>query len=136
MVYLTDHPEDLLYQSSKSELYAAWQFRDPESGIATYGMRILEYSAGQSHRFWPKNATFQEFDPSEGDEMETVVETTLRNGLMYIVEVVASNKAGFGSTQKSKGVIIDSTPPTMINVSFITCRFVRINTYNILSLFR
>ena len=39
--YLKDHPQDLKYQTSDSEVFAAWQFHDDESGIIEYKYRIL-----------------------------------------------------------------------------------------------
>ena len=39
--YVRDHPHDLHYQSSDDEMYAAWFFDDPESGIVEYKYRVL-----------------------------------------------------------------------------------------------
>ena len=43
----------------------------------------------------------------------------MRNGLKYSIEVVAMNGAGLGSKHESLGVIVDTTPPVLRNVSVI-----------------
>ena len=39
--YVKDHPHDLHYQASDDQMYAAWLFDDPESGIVEYKYRVL-----------------------------------------------------------------------------------------------
>ena len=39
--YLKDHPQNLHYQTSNTEMYGAWKFDDDESGITEYKYRIL-----------------------------------------------------------------------------------------------
>lgn len=41
VVYLKDHPENLRYQTSDSQMYAHWQFEDEESDVLEYRMRII-----------------------------------------------------------------------------------------------
>ena len=41
VLYLKDHPHNLHYQQSDTQIYAAWQFEDPESGISEYRYRVI-----------------------------------------------------------------------------------------------
>ena len=119
MNYVRDHEENLLYQNSDSHMYTAWQFTDFESDIRTYDMRILQYSGGQAFQFWPLDSKYESYEPDPSNQFrnEEIVNVSLTNGRMYIVEVAAVNKAGLGSTQRSKGVIVDVTDPIMSHVS-------------------
>ena len=41
VVYVRDHPHNLHYQTSDTEMYAAWLFEDPESGVVEYRYRVI-----------------------------------------------------------------------------------------------
>ena len=118
-MYVSDQNESLYYQTSDTQIYAAWQFLDAESDISSYEMRILQYSGGQRHPFWPADSSYRNYTPDVSNQYkhEESVTVSLSNGRMYIVEVIAVNKAGLGSTQRSKGVIVDVTEPVVNSVS-------------------
>ena len=43
----------------------------------------------------------------------------MKNGIKYSVEVTGLNKAGLATKHESHGVIVDTTPPVVQNVSTI-----------------
>lgn len=110
-----DLMEDIQYQPSNASLMVSWEVSDTESGIYRILGNIFEVREGRRIRIYP-----------DGGEGEVVpVDPTLWNvdglelnsGSRYIPSLTFTNGAGLVITHESNGVIVDSTPPTVLFVS-------------------
>ncbi|XP_069118468.1 uncharacterized protein [Argopecten irradians] len=117
MEYLRDSDSDSGYQSNSSKLDISWKVSDPESGISHHLFYIQEMKHGSKSRFWPNHKQHQLLNDSEGLISFTLESLDLKDGAMYSVKVTSTNNAQLSTIHESPGVIIDTTPPEMTQVS-------------------
>ena len=122
MTKLSDTENGAPYQSEKTALHLRWSFKDDESGIKEYRTVIYETKEGIKQKFWPKYAAFNSSEPlSEfsGDMNVFLGNLSLSDGGKYSAHVTSINGALLSTAHESKGVVVDTTPPTISKVYII-----------------
>nr|KAG5694401.1 hypothetical protein BaRGS_002255 [Batillaria attramentaria] len=107
------------YQQRDDVLDFAWEFQDPESGIAEYRCTVFKFHQGIRSKFWPKHEEFQAIHLNETTPQRQelhLVGLSLDNGGAYSLKVTAMNRANMATSVESEGVIIDTTPPYILEV--------------------
>lgn len=120
-----------LYQYSDDRLDFKWDFQDHESGIAEYRCAIFETIRGRRNKFWPTLNSFHTIPvnmTSDTREEELHLDgIILQNGALYALQVTAVNRAKMATSEESKGVMVDTTPPVVLRVN-PSYYFEKINT--------
>lgn len=110
-----DPSADLQYQTSNSSLEVSWEISDIESGIESIRGIIYEIREGRRVRVYPDAGDGQLISV---DQMSWNVDgLELNSGSRYIPSLTFTNGAGLEILHESDGVIVDSTPPTVVLVS-------------------
>ncbi|KAI8482777.1 hypothetical protein Bbelb_394390 [Branchiostoma belcheri] len=119
MVHLGDGAEpgeDRAFSADSSRISANWIFEDTESGIDTYVVTVFRKTAGAKRQIYPE---------SRGESVEidgglntwtSPAHLNLVDGGQYFVRVAAVNGAGAATVHETDGVIVDTSPPDIINV--------------------
>lgn len=115
--YILDNNVDKRYQRNSSTLDISWKATDPESGIRNHAFYIQELKHGSKTRFWPDDTQFNEVYENTGVMAFALQDLDLVNGAMYTVQVIITNNALLSTHHESIGVIIDTTAPTITEVS-------------------
>ena len=119
--FVRDSYEETGFQSTDTSLQLSWLFSDSESHISQYRLSVSQFKNGYKHRIWPTDDTYKTFYP-KGELAERFnVSLGLENGGKYIAHVTALNRAGLASSCDSTGVVIDTTPPKVLQVSTCIC---------------
>ncbi|KAI8516764.1 hypothetical protein Bbelb_053450 [Branchiostoma belcheri] len=117
MVHLGDGTEpgqDREFSADASRLSANWIFEDSESGITKY--KISVYKAGGTRRqIYPERARYIELSNKQ-TSWTSPASLDLSDGARYFVRVSAVNGAGAATVHETDGVIVDTSPPDMVNV--------------------
>lgn len=118
VVYLMDTENGLKYQSNDSVLYIKWNFLDPDSGIKAYKLVVFQHVAGQRFPVWPTNTKYHSIAVKRADDTEIrkQIQMNLKNGAKYSTQVTAVNNALLSTIHESEGVIVDITPPDVMEV--------------------
>ena len=107
-VYSSDNGKK--YQTNDSCLSLSWQFNDPESGMKIYRYTIYDTYQGM------KNPISEEYSTNV---TSIVIPIHLSEGHRYSVKVIAINNANMPISQESEGIMIDTSPPKIREVSRI-----------------
>ncbi|VDI44467.1 Hypothetical predicted protein, partial [Mytilus galloprovincialis] len=115
--YLYDTKDGKHYQSNNISLTFEWKFDDPESGMKEYRYYIEDFHQGQGQKFYPKGQDYITLPIVKKDITANVVLSNLdlQCGHKYSVKVVAINHADMPTSQESTGVMIDTSPPVIID---------------------
>ncbi|KAI8510725.1 hypothetical protein Bbelb_116410, partial [Branchiostoma belcheri] len=141
--FLGDGPEagkNRKFSSSLSFLSANWVFEDKKSGLDHFKMSVFETHGGSKHtlylgdrqprtespgdpyaealRFLRKQAALSDKEQLIPGSMVnwTSPQLNLRPGRHYSIRVTAVNRAGLSSVHDTDGVVLDTTPPSMVKV--------------------
>ncbi|XP_035697583.1 uncharacterized protein LOC118430698 [Branchiostoma floridae] len=118
MVHLGDGAgpgEDRTYSADASCISANWIFEDTESGIKKYKISVFRKVAGTKRQIYPERGRTIELNGKE-TFWTSPASLNLLDGSLYSVRVSAVNGAGATTVHETNGVIIDTSPPDMINV--------------------
>nr|XP_006817093.1 PREDICTED: uncharacterized protein LOC100376421 [Saccoglossus kowalevskii] len=105
------------YTSSETQLSASWEFGDQDSGVESYRISIFQTYGGLRYQIYPaergSHATLEGAATSwtSQDSLELI------NGAHYSLRIIAVNGAGLSNVQDTDGVIVDTSPPKMRQVS-------------------
>ncbi|XP_066275501.1 uncharacterized protein [Branchiostoma lanceolatum] len=118
MVHLGDGSEpgeDRAFSADASSISANWKFADTESGIEKYMVIVLRKTVGAKRQIYPEREQNTEIDGSQ-NTWTSPAHLNLIDGAQYIVRVAAINRAGAATVHETNGVIVDTSPPDMVNV--------------------
>lgn len=115
--YVYDTKNRNNFQSDNTKLYLKWEFSDLESGLAEYRYLVKEINSGITRTIYPEHGDLISIDPQPQMVSIEIENLHLKNGALYKVHVIAVNKARLSSSHLSAGVLIDTTPPIVKNVS-------------------
>jgi len=121
---------DLDWQDQTGALNGAWSpFEDLETGVWEYIVRIVDTDNGTvvSREKAVGFARSASIGPSA---IGVLGSTSLSHGKQYAIEVCSENRAGLRSEWvRSDGVIIDTTPPSLGNITFMPDVVSRLKLY-------
>ncbi|CAH1239174.1 HEG1 [Branchiostoma lanceolatum] len=118
MVHLGDGAEpgeDRAFSADASRISANWIFEDAESGIEKYMITVYTKAAGTKRQIYPEREQNVEIDGNQ-NKWTSPAHLNLINGALYYVRVAAVNGAGAATVHETNGVIVDTSPPGMVNV--------------------
>ncbi|KAK7496779.1 hypothetical protein BaRGS_00011988 [Batillaria attramentaria] len=107
------------YQLRDDVLHFIWKFEDLESGVAEYRCIVYELKNGRKTKFWPELAKSHVIDLTLTSTSNGSVDlhgVKLKNGAAYSLAVTAVNRARISTAEESMGVIVDTTPPEVLEV--------------------
>ncbi|XP_070573717.1 uncharacterized protein [Ptychodera flava] len=107
---------DQKYTSSTSQVAVNWDFEDPESGLDHYKVTVYQTYGGKRKQFYPNDRTAQVIVDGTATSWQSPPILHMFNGGHYSVRVSAVNGAGIGNVQDTDGVIVDSTPPQILQL--------------------
>ncbi|XP_070573748.1 uncharacterized protein [Ptychodera flava] len=108
---------DRSYTESLTQLAANWDCEDNESGVDHYKVTVYQTYGGSRRQFYPNDGESHEIVDSDTVVWHSPSTLNLYNGGYYSIRVSAVNGAGLGSVRDTSGVIVDSTPPQMLQIS-------------------
>ena len=123
--FVRDSNQETGFQSGDTSLQISWLFSDSDSHISQYRLSVSQFKFGYKHRIWPNDDNYKTIYPKGELAEKFNVSMGLENGGKYIAHVTALNRAGLASSCDSPGVIIDTTPPKILQVSDMCIRFYR-----------
>ncbi|CAH1259269.1 FAT1 [Branchiostoma lanceolatum] len=115
--FLGDGPEagmNKKFSASRSFLSANWVFEDKESDLDRFKISVFETHGGRKHTLYLGDSKNQIIPGSMVNW--TSPQLSLRPGRHYSIRVTAVNRAGLSSVHDTDGVIVDTTPPSMVRV--------------------
>ncbi|XP_066289112.1 uncharacterized protein [Branchiostoma lanceolatum] len=118
MVHLGDGAEpgeDRAFSADASRISANWIFEDAESGIEKYMITVFKKAAGTKRQIYPEREESVEIDGKQ-KTWTSPAHLNLINGALYFVRVAAVNGAGATTVHETNGLIVDTSPPGMVNV--------------------
>ena len=78
---------------------------------------------GRKTKFWPELSDFHPIRlnvTSSTEEQLHLDGLSLQNGAAYSVKVTAINRAKMATAEESEGVTVDTTPPVVLGVSWVS----------------
>ncbi|CAH1258771.1 JAG1 [Branchiostoma lanceolatum] len=102
------------FSSSLSFLSANWVFEDKESDLDHFKISVFETHGGRKHTLYLGDSKEQIIPGSIVNW--TSPQLNLRPGRHYSIRVTAVNRAGLSSVHDTDGVVLDTTPPSMVKV--------------------
>ncbi|XP_070573744.1 uncharacterized protein [Ptychodera flava] len=108
---------DTSYTESLTQLTANWDCEDNESGVDHYKVTIYQTYGGLRKQFYPSDGKSHEIVDADKVIWRSPSTLQMINGGLYNIRVSAVNGAGLGNVRDTSGVIVDSTPPQMLQIS-------------------
>ncbi|XP_078578634.1 uncharacterized protein LOC144863382 [Branchiostoma floridae x Branchiostoma japonicum] len=102
------------FSSSLSFLSANWVFEDKESDLDHFQISVFETHGGRKQTLYLGDSKEQIIAGSMVNW--TSPQLNLRPGRHYSIRVTAVNRAGLSSVHDTDGVVLDTTPPSMVKV--------------------
>ncbi|XP_066289761.1 uncharacterized protein [Branchiostoma lanceolatum] len=118
MVHLGDGAEpgeDRAFSADASRISANWIFEDAESGIKKYKISVFRKTAGTKRQIYPGRGQTIELSGRQ-TSWTSPTQHDLLNGALYFVRVSAVNGAGATTVHETNGLVVDTSPPDMVNV--------------------
>nr|KAG5706492.1 hypothetical protein BaRGS_032885 [Batillaria attramentaria] len=121
-----DVNNDINFTSKTATITTTWSdFQDPESGLTPYSLSVFINQRLNKVFTDIEDETFTDhsFSLNHGDSVNAVLLATnsvdlhgvkLKNGAAYSLAVTAVNRARISTAEESMGVIVDTTPPEVL----------------------
>ncbi|KAI8516746.1 hypothetical protein Bbelb_053270, partial [Branchiostoma belcheri] len=119
MVHLGDGAEpgqDREFSADSSRISANWIYEDPESGIEKYLVTVFRKTVGAKGKFILRGQEENVRIDGRQNTWTSPAHLNLVDGAQYLVRVAAVNGAGAATVHETDGVIVDTSPPDMVNV--------------------
>lgn len=114
----SDVARDWQYQVSNDTLIASWSVMDEESGVDRISGRIYEIREGRRTRIYPLRNDYERIPSNQSTWRVEGLE--LVTGSRYIVSLSFANGADLEVMHESNGVIVDTTPPSVVSVRVLS----------------